>query len=62
MSVEDADRMIAAGSLDAGGMKPKIEAATAFVRRGGARAIIAQLANGPAALRGETGTTITVAT
>jgi carbamate kinase len=58
MSVEQAEQMIAAGSLDAGGMKPKIEAAAGFVRRGGARAIIARLSEGPAALRGETGTTI----
>lgn len=58
MSVEQAEQMIAAGSLDAGGMKPKIEAAAGFVRRGGARAIIARLSDGPAALRGETGTTI----
>ena len=58
MTVEQAEQMIAAGSLDAGGMKPKIEAAAAFVRRGGARAIIARLSEGPAALRGETGTTI----
>jgi carbamate kinase len=50
--------MIAGGSLDAGGMKPKVEAAAAFVRRGGGRAIIARLSEGPAALRGETGTTI----
>ena len=39
-------------------MKPKVEAAAAFVRRGGRRAIIARLSQGPAALRGETGTTI----
>jgi carbamate kinase len=58
MTVEQAEQMIAAGSLDAGGMKPKIEAAAGFVRRGGARAIIARLSEGPAALRGETGTTI----
>lgn len=58
MSLEQADAMIAGGSLDAGGMKPKLEAATGFVRRGGARAIIARLSAGPAALRGETGTTI----
>lgn len=58
MSLEQADTMIAGGSLDAGGMKPKIEAAAGFVRRGGARAIIATLSGGPAALRGETGTTI----
>jgi carbamate kinase len=59
MTVEQAERMIAAGSLDAGGMKPKIEAAVGFVRRGGGRAIIARLSEGPAALRGKTGTTIT---
>ncbi len=58
MSVEQAESMIAGGSLDAGGMKPKVEAAAGFVRRGGARAIIARLSEGPAALRGETGTTI----
>ena len=58
MSLEEADAMIAGGSLDAGGMKPKVEAAASFVRRGGARAIIARLSEGPAALRGETGTTI----
>ena len=54
-----ADSLVAGGMLDAGGMRPKVEAATAFVREGGARAIIAQLSDGPAALRGETGTTIT---
>jgi carbamate kinase len=61
MTVEQADRMAASGSLDAGGMKPKVEAAAAFVRGGGARAIIARLSDGPAALRGETGTTIMAA-
>ena len=59
MTVDQADRMIAVGALDAGGMKPKMEAANDFVRRGGKRAIIARLSDGPAALRGETGTTIT---
>lgn len=59
MSLEQAENMIAGGSLDAGGMKPKVEAAAAFVRRGDSRAIIARLSEGPAALRGETGTTIT---
>lgn len=58
MTLEQADRMVADGSLDAGGMKPKMEAAAAFVRRGGNRSIIARLSDGPAALRGETGTTI----
>jgi carbamate kinase len=59
LSVEQAEQMAAGGSLDAGGMKPKVEAAAGFVRRGGKRAIIARLSEGPAALRGETGTTIT---
>lgn len=58
MTVEAAEQMIAGGSLDAGGMKPKVEAAASFVRRGGRRAIIARLSDGPAAMRGETGTTI----
>jgi carbamate kinase len=58
MTVGQADQMITAGSLDEGGMKPKVEAAAGFVRRGGGRAIIARLSEGPAALRGETGTTI----
>jgi carbamate kinase len=58
MSVEQAESLIAGGSLDAGGMRPKVEAAAAFVHRGGGRAIIARLSDGPAALRGETGTTI----
>ena len=59
MSVEQAEQMVATGSLDVGGMKPKVEAAAGFVRRGGTRAIIARLSEGPAALRGEAGTTIT---
>jgi carbamate kinase len=58
MTPEQAERMIAGGALDAGGMKPKVEAATEFVKRGGGRAIIARLSDGPAALRGEMGTTI----
>ena len=58
MTLEQADAIIASGSLDAGGMKPKLEAAADYVRRGGARAVIARLSEGPAALRGETGTTI----
>jgi carbamate kinase len=58
MTVAQAESMLAGSSLDAGGMKPKVEAAAAFVRRGGGRSIIARLSDGPAALRGETGTTI----
>jgi carbamate kinase len=59
MTVGNAEALMAAGGLDEGGMKPKIEAAAGFVRATGGRAIIAQLSGGPAALRGETGTTIT---
>lgn len=59
MTVTQAETMIASGGLDEGGMKPKMEAALDFVRTSGGRAVIAQLAAGPAALRGETGTTMT---
>jgi carbamate kinase len=58
MTVEEAEAMMAGGSLDAGGMKPKVEAAASFAATTGGRGIIAHLASGPAALRGETGTTI----
>ncbi len=58
MTVARADAMIAEGAFDAGGMRPKVEAAAGFARSGDGRAIIAHLASGPAALRGETGTTI----
>jgi carbamate kinase len=59
MTVAQAEALMAAGGLDEGGMKPKVEAASDFVRAAGGRAIIARLSGGPAALRGETGTTIT---
>ncbi len=58
MTVTRADTMVAGGAFDAGGMRPKVEAAAGFARSGRGRAIIAHLASGPAALRGETGTTI----
>ncbi len=58
MTVAEAEALIASGSLDAGGMKPKVEASASFAAAGTGRAIIARLAAGPAALRGETGTTI----
>jgi carbamate kinase len=59
MSVARAVELVASGGLDEGGMRPKVEAATEFARSTGGRAIIARLSDGPAALRGETGTTIT---
>ena len=58
MTVEEAEALIAGGSLDAGGMKPKVEAAASFAGTTGGRGIIALLSDGHAALRGETGTTI----
>jgi carbamate kinase len=58
MSVERAEALMAAGAFDEGGMRPKVEAAARFARTRGGRGIIAELAGGPAALRGETGTTI----
>ena len=59
MSVSQAEALIAAGGLDEGGMRPKVEAAADFARAGRGRGIIARLSDGPAALRGDTGTTIT---
>jgi carbamate kinase len=58
MSVARAESLIASGAFDAGGMRPKVEAAAGFAGDAGGRAIIAHLGSGAAALRGETGTTI----
>ncbi|HTR19521.1 MAG TPA: carbamate kinase [Gemmatimonadales bacterium] len=54
-----ADALLAGPELAKGSMRPKVEAAADFVRSGGERAIIAELAQGVAALQGEVGTTIT---
>jgi carbamate kinase len=59
LSVSQAEALAAAGGLDEGGMRPKVEAAAAFAHATGGRAIIARLSGGPAALRGQAGTTIT---
>ncbi|MGE5090839.1 MAG: carbamate kinase [Bacillota bacterium] len=58
LSLAEADALLGGDALPAGSMRPKVEAAAGFVRGGGARAVIARLSDGPAALRGETGTTI----
>jgi carbamate kinase len=58
MTVTRAETLIGSGAFDAGGMRPKVEAAAGFARDTGGRAIIAHLGSGPAALREETGTTI----
>ena len=57
VTAAEAERLLAAGQFGAGSMRPKVEAAVAFARTGG-RAIIAELSQGLAAIRGETGTTI----
>jgi len=58
MTVARAESLIEAGAFDAGGMRPKVEAAAGFASATGGRAIIARLGSGAAALRGATGTTI----
>jgi len=58
MTVTEAETLIGGGALDTGGMRPKVEAAASFAAATGGRAIIAGLNAGPAALRGDAGTTI----
>jgi carbamate kinase len=58
MDLRQADALLAGSDLGTGTMRPKVEAAAEFVRAGGRRAVIAELAGGVAALRGDTGTTI----
>jgi carbamate kinase len=58
LPVHDAGQMLAEGELGRGSMAPKVEAAVAFIRSGGQRAVIARLDRGLEAVRGETGTTI----
>jgi carbamate kinase len=58
MDLREADRLLASGELGVGNMRPKVEAAADFVRGGGQRAVIAELAGGLAALKGEGGTTL----
>jgi len=58
LPLADVAALVAAGGVNEGGMRPKVEAAADFVEASGGRAIIARLKDGPAALRGEAGTTI----
>jgi len=62
MSLAQATAMISQEDVGAGSMRPKLQAAVAFVEGGGKRAVIAKLEDGIGALRGESGTTITGAT
>jgi carbamate kinase len=59
LTLDKAEQLMAGSALGEGSMKPKVEAGVSFVRGGGERAIIADLARGLDAIRGETGTTIT---
>ena len=59
LTIDEAEQLLEGKALGEGSMKPKVEAGVSFVRGGGERAIIADLAHGLDALRGETGTTIT---
>ncbi len=59
ISIEEARRHLAAGQFGAGSMAPKVEAAIAFVERGGKRAIVTSPPRMIEALHGEAGTTIT---
>ena len=55
----DAERYLREGQFGAGSMQPKVAAAVQFVRSGWRRrAVIASLAQAPAAMRGESGTRI----
>lgn len=55
---KEAEALLRDDELGVGSMRPKVEAAAAFVRRGGRRALIAHLEQGREAIRGERGTTI----
>jgi carbamate kinase len=56
--VADAEALLAAEEFGRGSMGPKIEAAVAFIRNGGSRAIIGRLDQGLSAVHGEAGTSI----
>ena len=59
LTPDDADQLLAGTALGMGSIKPKVEAGVNFVRGGVERAILADLARGLEAIRGETGITIT---
>jgi carbamate kinase len=58
MTVDEAHALLKRGEFGAGSMGPKIEAAVGFVKGGGAMAVVADLEDATAALRGEAGTSI----
>ena len=58
MSVPEAEALLRKGEFGAGSMGPKVEAAVGFVKAGGRRAVIADLADALPALTGGAGTTV----
>ena len=58
MTAAQAEELLRAGEFAAGSMGPKVQASVGFVRGGGERAVIAELSDAVAALRGEAGTTV----
>ena len=58
VKVDAAERMLAAGEFGVGSMGPKVEAAIAFIRAGGQRAIVGRLDQGLSAVQGDSGTVI----
>jgi carbamate kinase len=59
LSLEKAEKLLDTDQLGRGSMRPKVEAAVAFLKGGGKRVHIAQLDQGLAALDGKAGTAIT---
>jgi carbamate kinase len=55
LTVSEATSLLKAGEFGAGSMGPKVEAAVEFLRAGGVRAVVADLDDAPAALRGDAG-------
>jgi carbamate kinase len=58
MDADEARRLLKRGEFGGGSMGPKVEAAMQFVQDGGARAVIADLADAREALAGSAGTEI----
>ena len=58
MDAQEAKRLMRRGEFGSGSMKPKVEAALHFVEDGGERAVIGDLDDAVAALRGDAGTRV----
>jgi carbamate kinase len=58
LSVTEAEALLQTGELGRGSMAPKVEAAVAFLRTGGKRAVIARLGQGREAVAGTVGTQV----